>query len=144
MTDLVRTVTMADLATMLQQKGFRAEAAEWAGGREALRSAAGGVGFNLVAGNGADGAYRDFTYFASFRLDGLPLEGICGKWNAARRFARLHARDGLLNFEMDVLLATGVSEGYLAVILELWNQLLNELLAALREEAARPNATPVN
>ncbi len=84
MTDLVRTVTIADLANMLQQKGFRAEPAEWDGGREALRSAAGGVGFNIVAGNGSDGAYHDFTYYASFRLEGLPLEAICEKWNAAR------------------------------------------------------------
>lgn len=144
MTDLVRTVTIADLANMLQQKGFRAEPAEWAGGREALRSAAGGVGFNIVAGNGSDGAYHDFTYYASFRLEGLPLEAICEKWNAARRFGRVHSRDGLLNFEMDIFLGTGVSADYLAVSLELWNQLLNELLAALREEAARLSTPAVN
>lgn len=138
MTDLVRTVTLGDLATMLQQKGFRAETVEWPGGREALRSATGGVTFNVVAGNGTGGAYHDYTYFASFRIEGLLVEEICGKWNAARRFGRVHARDGVLNFEMDVVLGTGVSEGYLAVTLELWNQLLNELLAALREEAARP------
>ncbi|WP_127088819.1 YbjN domain-containing protein [Aquabacter cavernae] len=137
MTDLVRTVTVDDLAAMLQQKGFRAEPVEWPGGRAALRSATGGVSFNVVSGNGTNGAYHDFTYFASFRIDGLPVDEICGKWNAARRFGRVHSRDGFLNFEMDVMLGTGVSDGYLAVTLELWNQLLNELLAALREEAAR-------
>lgn len=138
MTDLVRTVTLGDLATMLQEKGFRAETVDWPGGREALRSAAGGVAFNVVAGNGTTAGYHDYTYFASFRIDGLPVDEICGKWNAARRFGRVHAREGVLNFEMDVILGTGVSPGYLAVTLELWNQLLNELLGALREEAARP------
>ena len=50
MTDLVRTVTLDDLAAMLRDKGFRAEKIDWPGGREALASATGGVGFTVVAG----------------------------------------------------------------------------------------------
>ncbi|MEP9377015.1 YbjN domain-containing protein [Aquabacter sp. CN5-332] len=137
MTELVKRVTIEDIAAVLKDKGFRAEKIEWVGGREALRSASGGVGFNVVFGNGADGAYHDFTYFASFRLEGLPVEEICGNWNRARRFARLHSRDGLLNIEMDVTLGTGVDKDYVTVTLELWNQLLNELLGLLREEAVK-------
>lgn len=141
MTELVRTVSLDDLAAVLQKRGFRAEKVEWVGGREALRSAAGGVGFSIVSGNGAPGAYVDFTYFANFRLEGLPLAEICEKWNIGRRFARAHGRDGLLNVEMDVLLATGVAPDYIDVTLELWNQLLNELLGLLREEGSK-NAAP--
>ncbi|TCT06547.1 YbjN domain-containing protein [Aquabacter spiritensis] len=133
----IRTVTADSLAAVLNDRGFRAEKVDWTGGREALKSATSGVVFHLVLGNGAKGAYHDFTYFTSFRLEGLSLEDICSDWNRGRRFARLHTRDGLLNMEMDVILGTGVQDGYLAVTLELWNQLLNELISALREEAAR-------
>lgn len=140
MTELVRTVSLDDLAAVLQKRGFRAEKIEWIGGREALRSATGGVGFSIVAGNGTAGAYADFTYFANFRLEGLPLAEICEKWNVGRRFARAHARDGLLNIELDVVLATGVAPDYVDVTLELWNQLLNELLGLLREEGSKTAA----
>lgn len=141
MTEFVRTVSLDDLTRVLQQRGFRAEKLEWAGGREALRSATGGVTFTIVSGNGTPGAYTDFTYFANFRLEGLPLAEICEKWNMGRRFARAHGRDGILNIELDVVLGTGVSPDYVAVTLELWNQLLNELLGLLREEGSR--AAPV-
>ena len=142
MTDLVRTVTLEDLASMLRDKGFRAEKIDWPGGREALASAAGGVGFTLVAGNGGPAGYHDFTYFANFRVEGLDVDALCASWNMGRRFARTHARDGLLNFEMDVTLGTGVSKDYPAMTLELWNQLLNELLAGVRDAAAQNAQTP--
>lgn len=137
MTDLVQKVTADDLATVLRDRGFRAEKVEWPAGREALRSAAGGVGFNVILGNGQDGAYNDFTYFANFRLEGLPLDDVCDEWNRGRRFMRAHSREGLLNVEMDVTLGTGVDRNYVGFTVELWNQLLNELLAALRERAAK-------
>ncbi len=137
MKGLVQKVTADEIATILIDKGFRAEKVEWVGGREALRSAASGISFNVVMGNGANGVYHDFTYFVSFRLEGLDLLEVCTGWNQARRFARLHTRDGLLNMEMDVMLGTGVDKGYIAVTTELWNQLLNELLASLREMAAK-------
>lgn len=137
MTDLVRTVSLDDLANVLQLKGFRAQPAEWPGGREALLSAAGGVTFNIVTGNGSPGAYGDFTFFAGFRLEGLPIADICAKWNMERRFARAHGRDGMLNLEMDVLLGTGVGRDYVAAMTDVWNQLLNELLITLRAEAAK-------
>ncbi|QTL05239.1 YbjN domain-containing protein [Aquabacter sp. L1I39] len=136
MSGIIQKATFADLETALKERGFRAELIDWPGGRKALRSASGGVGFNIVPGNAVDGGFMDFTYFASFRVDGLPLEDVAAHWNRARRFSRAYTRDGFLNFEMDVVIGPGVAPAYLAVTLDLWDRLLNELLAALREQAA--------
>lgn len=137
MSGIMQKATLGDLETALKERGFRAETIDWPGGRQALRSASGGVGFNIVPGNAVDGGFMDFTYFASFRVEGLPLEEIAADWNRARRFSRTYTRDGFLNFEMDVVIGPGVAPGYLAVTLDLWDRLLNELLAALRERAAQ-------
>lgn len=137
MSGIIQKATLADLETALKERGFRAETIDWPGERKAVRSASGGVGFNIVPGNAVDGGFMDFTYFASFRVEGLPVEDIAANWNRARRFSRAYTRDGFLNFEMDVVIGPGVAPGYLAVTLDLWDRLLNELLAALREQAAQ-------
>jgi len=134
MSEFYTVVTRDDLVSLLQSKGFQAERVSIGEGREGLRSAANGFTFHIAPGNGESGSFRDFTYFANFRLDGVSLNVLCEKWNSARRFGRLHAREGLLNFEMDVLLAGGVSHDYLVFTLELWNHLLLELMNFLREE----------
>lgn len=136
MSGMIAKATFEDFEAALKARGFRAEIIDWPGGRKAVRSASGGVGFNIVPGNAVDGGFMDFTYFASFRVEGLPVEEIAANWNRARRFSRAYTRDGFLNFEMDVVIGPGVAQGYLSVTLDLWDRLLNELLAALREQAA--------
>ncbi len=98
MTEFVRTVSLDDLTGVLQQRGFRAEKLEWAGGAGPAQRHGWGDLHHRIRQRTAR-RLSDFTYFANFRLEGLPLAEICEKWNMGRRFARAHGRDGILNIE---------------------------------------------
>lgn len=134
-TKILDSVTMDDLAELLKDAGFRAEAVDDAALGRSLRSATGGVTFEVRPGNvRTDDAQRcvDFTYTTLIRCGpGLPGD-LVNDWNTKKRFGRLHQRGDLVVLEQDVIIAGGVTRANLSASLELWNQLVNQLLLALR------------
>lgn len=141
MTTQIDSVTLDDLAKLLQEAGFRAETLKAQDGTAILRSATAGIGFSIRPGNPVEAGFIDFTYTAPFRVEARVLEKAAGEWNAAKRFSRLYGRDGLLLLEMDVLVAGGVGHAYLRATLEIWNRLLSEALLYLRDVTQRLLAT---
>jgi hypothetical protein len=76
--------------------------------------------------------YLDFTYLTVIKIDGeFPLERI-NDWNRNKRFARLHKVDDFIVMDMDVVAAAGVTVNHVRATMELWDRLLQELMAWLR------------
>ncbi len=69
----------------------------------------------------------------------LPLE-IVNRWNVSRRFARLQFSKPYLVLSMDILLAGGTTSSNLRANVEIWDRLLQDLIAYLREELRALNA----
>ncbi len=136
MSDLITHLGLANLRDILQQAGFRAEQlTDPIAKIEFLRSSTGGVGFDVRLGNpGADGGVTDAVFIAAFQLQGeLPFAVVNG-WNATRRFARLQLGPQLLAISLDVSVMGGVSPRHLRAKLEIWDQLVQDLIGYLRNE----------
>ncbi|XSC43003.1 YbjN domain-containing protein [Bradyrhizobium sp. RDT10] len=102
-----------------------------------LRSATGGLAFDIRLGNqlpDADGSFVDAAFTAVLQVQGdLPLD-IVNRWNATRRFARLQLSQPFLVFCLDVSVAGGVMPDHLRAQIEIWDRLVQELIAYLRDE----------
>lgn len=125
-------IAPAELAALLQARGFRAEVQEPG---PILVSAASGLGFRAEFANpvaGTPGRFLDFTLLCAIEVAADRGHDLTARWNASRRFGRLQQRDGVLILDMDVLLAGGVTEAYLGARIEIWDQLLRLLVGDLR------------
>jgi len=132
------SVTPEMLGELLMSSGYRAEHRQDASGLPVIASATGGVSFNIRLGNRAlppAEGFLDFTYLTVIKIDGdFPLDRV-NEWNRTKRFARLHRSGEFLVVDMDVIAAAGVTERHLRASLELWDRLLQELVAWLRGDA---------
>lgn len=141
---LFTVISPAALADLLRRRGFRAEAASDQNGAPVIRSASSGVQYHVRFGNRAaegERLYYDFAYVCLIQLDAPVPEGLVAAWNSGKRFSRMHQHDRLLVLEMDVLVAGGVTDGHLLTGLEIWDRLLQEVVAMLRAAAqAAPSA----
>jgi hypothetical protein len=139
MSDTILTkLTIDGLRDALQQIGYRAESlTDPIANLTYLRSSTGGIGFDIRPGNQAgdqSGAFSDIAMLAILQVQGdLPLE-IVNRWNVSRRFARLQLSKPYLVLTMDVLLAGGTTSSNLRANIEIWDRLLQDLIAYLREE----------
>jgi hypothetical protein len=147
MSDTVITkLSLDSLRETLQQAGYRVEAVtDPVANIPYLRSATGGLAFDIRPGNrlaGADGDFLDATFTAVLQVQGeLPLD-LVNRWNATRRFARLQLSQPFLVFCLDVSVAGGVTSNHLRAQIEIWDRLVQELIAYLRDEL--PKLAPAN
>ncbi|WP_317204049.1 YbjN domain-containing protein [Janthinobacterium sp.] len=112
-----------------------------------LHSASHGIGFQVLWGNaGAPGEYADFTLSCPLRVQGGALpDAILHEWHRSKRFARVAQHGDFVVLEMDVVAAGGVSAPHLAVMLQIWIQMMGQFFLHLRNypgEAAPPAAVP--
>ncbi len=135
---LIMSITPERLTELLQNSGYRAERRDDPSGLPIIASATGGISFNIRLGNRAAPpaeGFLDFTYLTVIKIDGdFPLERI-NEWNRTKRFARLHKAAEFIVLDMDVVAVAGVTERHLRGGLDLWDRLLQELMAWLRGEA---------
>jgi hypothetical protein len=134
---LVHNFTIDTLRDVLQQAGYRVEVVTEASGAVHLRSATGGVPFDLRLGNklGDDGErYLDATMMAMFQVQGELPPTLVDTWNNTRRFARLHVDRGFLILDQDLLVAGGVTAIHLRALIEIWDRLVQELVPYLRDQ----------
>lgn len=156
---LHRFLTAALLCDALRSAGYRVTETKGADGAPVLVSATSGMSFEVrllnplthgrkgtPAGAASEDAipadaYADAAFRAAFRIQGeLPL-ALVNHWNVTHRFARLHIAGEWLLMEMDVIVLGGVLADNLRAHLEIWDRLIPELIAYLREELpklARP------
>lgn len=138
---LITNVTPEKLTQVLQDAGYRVNQSEQNGVIQLL-SASQGIGYAVRFGNAGieSSTYIDFTYSCALRIQGSLPAGITEVWNASRRFARLSVQSDFLVMDLDVTVAAGVSLHHLRGNLELWDRLLQEFIAYLRDysqQAAR-------
>jgi hypothetical protein len=144
--DLIHTVTLDSLREILQQAGYRVETVtDPVAIIPYLRSATGGLAFDIRPGNrlaGEDRGFADVAFTAVLQVQGeLPLD-LVNRWNATRRFARLQLSQTFLVFCMDVSVAGGVTPGHLRAHIEIWDRLVQELIAYLRDELQKLSVSP--
>jgi hypothetical protein len=147
MSDAMMTkLTLDSLREILQQAGYRVEAVtDPLANVPYLRSATAGLAFdirpgNRLAGDGQD--FADLAFVAVLQVQGeLPLD-VVNRWNATRRFARLSLSQPFLVFCLDVSLVGGVALDHLRAQIEIWDRLVQELIAYLRDELR--NLRPTN
>jgi hypothetical protein len=141
--DTIMSVTPETMGEILQSAGCRVEHAKDPEGIPVIGSATNGMTFNIRFVNKAPApleGYIDLTYITILKFDQpLPLETI-NEWNRSRRFARLNISEDLLIMDMDVILSGGVSETHLRTSLEIWDRMMQELIAFIRNKSPAPAA----
>ena len=134
---VITTLTLDSLRETLQQAGYRVEQVnDPVANVPYLRSATGGLTFDIRPGNRIAGAeaFVDAAFTAILQVQGeLPLD-LVNRWNATRRFARLQLSQPFLVFCLDVSVAGGVTGNHLRAHIEVWDRLVQELIAYLRDE----------
>ncbi|MGA4636013.1 YbjN domain-containing protein [Pseudomonas solani] len=132
--DMIHSISPDQLTERLQAAGYRVNRSEQ-GGVVQLLSASQGIGFAVRFGNPAQeaGAYLDYCFSCALRIQGELPAGMAEVWNATRRFARLSRQGEFLVLEMDAIVAAGVSPQHLQSQMELWDRLLQEFIAYLRD-----------
>jgi Putative bacterial sensory transduction regulator len=148
----VNQFTLDELRTIFQNVGYRVEEViDPVTNLPYLRSATGGLGFEIRPGNRLASdpeAFIDVVLIAILQVQGeLPLE-IVNRWNATRRFARLQLSQPFLALSLDVSVAGGVSASHLRAQIQIWDHLIQQLITYLREElqklpAERPASAAV-
>jgi hypothetical protein len=137
-------LTLDALRNVLQQVGYRVEqVTDPLSNLAYLRSATGGLAFDIRPGNRLvdAGGFVDVAFTAVLQVQGeLPLD-LINRWNATRRFARLQLSQQFLVFSQDVSVAGGVMPNHLRAQIEIWDRLVQELIAYLRDELRQLTAT---
>jgi hypothetical protein len=137
---MIEKLTLDSLREVIQLAGYRVETVtDPVANIPYLRSATNGLAFDIRPGNrlAADAqSFIDVALIAVLQVQGdLPLD-LVNRWNASRRFARLQLSPPFLALSLDVSLAGGVSQNHLRAQIEIWDQLVQQLVAFLREELA--------
>lgn len=131
---LLRGVTTTDLEAACERLGLPVSQDLTPSGEPVLRSAIGGLTFNLRPGAKIDpeaGKYGDYSFNLMFQVADRFDASILNEWNRHKRFARLFLRNDFLVMEMDCL-AVGISGDQILASLELWGRLVVEALNFLR------------
>jgi hypothetical protein len=139
-------LTLDSLRDVLQQAGYRVETVnDPVANIVYLRSATAGLAFDVRPGNrpaNGDDNFVDVAFTTVLQVQGeLPL-GLVNRWNATRRFTRLQLSQPFLVLSLDVSVAGGVAPAYLRAQIEIWDHLIQQLIAYLREEL--PKLAPAN
>ena len=142
---LIAKFTLDGLREILQQAGYRVETVtDPVANVPYLRSATAGLAFDIRPGSrlaGGAAEFADLAFVAVLQVQGdLSLE-LVNRWNATRRFARLQLSQPFLVFCLDATVAGGVSPNHLRAQIEIWDRLVQDLIAYLREELRKLGTT---
>ncbi len=138
------SLTLDSLRDVFQQAGYRVETAtDPVANVRFLRSATGGVPFDIRPGNRLTenrDHFVDVALIAVLQVQGaLPVD-VVNRWNATRRFARLQLSYPFLVLSLDMTVAGGVAPNHLRAHIEIWDHLIQQLIAFLRAELPKAAA----
>jgi hypothetical protein len=145
---ILTSFTPAGLRDLLQQAGYRAELMTDRPAAPYLRSAAGGIPFELQLVNhmpGGGEGYADISFAAALLVQGEMKLALVNDWNNSRRFARLRWIRNMAVLDMDVSVLGGMTQAHLQALIAIWDQLLQDIVPFLRNAFARiaaANSTP--
>lgn len=131
--DLLFSMTPDQVSEAIKSSGCAVTAIEQ-DGVVRLHSASQGIGFQVLWGNAlTSGAYVDLTLSCPLRVQGGVLpEGVLTDWHRSKRFARVAQHGDFVVLEMDVLAAGGISPNHLAMLMQLWSQMMGQFFLHLR------------
>ncbi|HZB92691.1 MAG TPA: YbjN domain-containing protein [Stellaceae bacterium] len=139
---LLSSFTPENFRAVLHEAGYRAELMSDRPNGPYLRSATGGVPFEVQFVNklaNSDG-YADVTLAVIVRVEGkLPLAAV-NDWNNGRRFGRLRLVGEVVILDMDVSAVGGVTPTHLRTLIGIWDQLAQDATLHLRNTLARLGA----
>ncbi|WP_315769413.1 MULTISPECIES: YbjN domain-containing protein [unclassified Bradyrhizobium] len=135
---IIDRLPLDQLREQFQHAGYRVETlTDPAANVSYLRSATNGIAFDIRPGNmvpGDEQVFVDVALIAVLHVQGeMPLD-LVNRWNATRRFARLQFSPPFLALSLDISLAGGVSPDHVRGQIEIWDQLVQQLVSFLREE----------
>jgi hypothetical protein len=135
---LITSLTLEHLREIMQLAGYRVETVtDPVANADYLRSATSGLAFDVRPGSRLDEKVRGFVdvmLIAALQVEGeLPLD-LVNRWNVSRRFARLQLSPPFLLLTHDVSVAGGVVHNHLRAQIEIWDQLVQQMIAYLRFE----------
>ncbi len=138
---VIVTLTLDSLREIVQKAGYRVEeVTDPVANTVYLRSATNGLAFDIRPGSrltSTDQGFLDVALVALLQVQGdLPLD-LINRWNATRRFARLQLSQPLLVLSLDISVAGGVAPNHIRAQIEIWDHLVQQLIAYLREELSR-------
>ncbi|MCC8960190.1 YbjN domain-containing protein [Bradyrhizobium sp. Pear77] len=138
MSEIITKLTIDGLRDSFQNVGYRVETlTDPVANTTYLRSATAGLGFEIRPGNqlvGEEQSFVDATLVTTLQVQGeLPLD-LVNRWNTTRRFGRLQFSQPFLMFCLDVSVSGGVAPNFVRAQIEVWDRLVQELIAYLREE----------
>jgi hypothetical protein len=142
---IITSFTLESLRDQFQQAGYRVETLiDPVANLQYLRSATAGIGFDVRPGNqlaGDDKRFADAAFVVVLQIAGeLPVIDLVNRWNAARRFGRLHVSQPFLVFSLDISVINGVTPAHVRSQIELWDRLVQDLLPFLRTAIAQATA----
>ncbi|CAN7558662.1 YbjN domain-containing protein [Pseudorhodoferax sp. LjRoot39] len=131
--ELLLALTADDMAEAIKAAGCAVTPIEQ-DGVVRLHSASHGVGFQVLWGNQlAPGRYADLTFSCPLRVQGGVLpESVLADWHRSKRFARVALHGDFVVLEMDVVAAGGIAATHLAVMVQLWTQMMGQFFVHLR------------
>jgi hypothetical protein len=135
---IIANLSLDVLREWILQAGYRVELlTDPVANIQYLRSATNGIAFDIRGGNQAGASadqFADFAFVAPLQVQGeLPLD-LVNRWNGTRRFGRLQLSHPFLVLSLDVSVAGGVTTAHVRAQLEIWDQLVQQLIVYLREE----------
>ncbi|MGQ0698578.1 MAG: YbjN domain-containing protein [Panacagrimonas sp.] len=131
----IGSLGIEQVAEALRAAGFRATLAEQ-NSRPMIQSAVQGLGFIVTPGNRASddaSRYVDWAFTCLIRFDGPLTHEHVARWNQNKRFARLYIAGQTLVLSMDAFVGSGNAELSLRAYCELWDRVVQEFIAFLRE-----------
>lgn len=139
--DLIKSVSMARLADMLKDAGYRAEVVE--GKPSFVRTGAGGYNVVVFFYDCAKDECAAIRYYVGFRQHPKFTTAFADRFNSERRYVKAYlAKNGGLNFVYDIDLRAGVSPAVIKQSIQQFEVLLARFDEFLRNAPAAPEAAP--
>ncbi|WP_287915274.1 YbjN domain-containing protein [Comamonas sp.] len=89
----------------------------------------------------SEGEYVDLTLSCPLRVQGGVLpDGLLAEWHRSKRFVRAAQHGDFVVLEMDILAAGGITSQHLAMMVQLWNQIMGQFFQHLRNFSAQTQA----
>jgi Putative bacterial sensory transduction regulator len=142
---LLSSLTVENLRTLMQSVGYRVDTMTDRPNAPYLRSATGGVPFEVQFVNrmpGAADSFADAAFVIVFRVEGEVPLSLANDWNNMKRFGRLRLIQNMLVLDMDVSAVGGIAPDHLRANIAIWDQLVQDLLPYLRAALSKGTAMP--
>lgn len=135
------TVCAADpegIAAKMREDGYQAKLTKARDGDPMIESGASGYNFTVQFYDCTDGAdCKSLQFLVIFKDDGTNTPDLANRWNKAKRFVQMAARDdGSLSVSYDVTTLGGLTPKNFSDVLDWWSVMLSQVRQFFSDNAA--------